>query len=241
MSDRAEIDGEIEAAEHAVEAAGREVERTRREAEVQSEVRNRGHAHGRCLPRPCGEELMKTKSTLASVFDRLRDALGAAKSQLDAVRDHIATLKEYRQKIDGAPVDQTTVERRVDELMERLRDPKGGDPHYAFSYLQERDARPPEVRLKDMLARDPERVLAAMFPNEFRAFLLKAATPKNHKGLADAARAAELAKVDAELQALEAQEEALFARWRPVPDRPCRAGRMHRRKSCSRRRRSCRA
>jgi hypothetical protein len=40
MSDRAEIDGEIEAAEHALEAAEREVERTRREAEVQSEVRN---------------------------------------------------------------------------------------------------------------------------------------------------------------------------------------------------------
>jgi hypothetical protein len=168
---------------------------------------------------------VKTKSALANVFDRLRDALGAARTQLDAVRDNIATLKEYRQKIDESPVDQTTVERRVDALMGRLCDPEFGDPHYAFSYLQERDARPPEVRLKDMFVRDPERVLAAIFPNEFRAFLLKAATPKNHKGLADAARAAELEKVDAELQALEAQEEAIVREMEagtgtPVPRRP---------------------
>jgi hypothetical protein len=39
-SDRAAIDGEISAAEHALEAAEREVERTRREADVQAEVRN---------------------------------------------------------------------------------------------------------------------------------------------------------------------------------------------------------
>ena len=92
--------------------------------------------------------------------------------------------------------------------------------------MQERDARPPEVRFKDVLARDPERVLAAMFPHEFRAFLLKAATPKNgHKGLSDAARATELARVDAELQKLEAQEEALVREMEagtgtPVPRRP---------------------
>ena len=46
----------------------------------------------------------------ARVFDRLRDALGAARMQLDTVRDNIATLKEYREKIDGSPVDQNTIE-----------------------------------------------------------------------------------------------------------------------------------
>jgi hypothetical protein len=40
FADRAELDGELEVAEHALEAADLAVERTRREAEVQAEVRN---------------------------------------------------------------------------------------------------------------------------------------------------------------------------------------------------------
>jgi hypothetical protein len=75
-----------------------------------------------------------------------------------------------------------------------------------------------------MLARDPTRVLCAIFPGEMRRFMLASARPRDGKGMNDAARA-ELAKVDAELQALEAQEEALIREMEagtgtPVPRRP---------------------
>jgi hypothetical protein len=149
------------------------------------------------------------KTALASVFDKLRDALGAARSELDGVRDNIASLKEYRQKIDDSPVDQATIEARVDAEIKRMQDPMGGNPATAFRWLQERKMHRPEVDLRAMLAHDPTRVLIAVFPNEMRRFMLASARPRDGKGMNDAARAAELAKVDAELQALEAQEEPL--------------------------------
>jgi hypothetical protein len=165
------------------------------------------------------------KTALASVFDKLRDALGAAKSELDAVRDHIATLKEYRQKIDESPVDQATIEARVDAEIKRMQDPMGGNPASAFRWLQERKMHRLEFDLKAMLARDPTRVLCAIFPDQMRRFMLASAKPRDGKSLSDAARAAELAKVDAELQALEAQEEAILRELEagggsPVPRRP---------------------
>jgi hypothetical protein len=84
------------------------------------------------------------KTALASVFDKLRDALGAAKSELDGARDNIASLEEYRQEIDDSPVDQATIEARVDAEIKRLQDPMGGNPATAFRWLQERKMHRPE-------------------------------------------------------------------------------------------------
>jgi hypothetical protein len=158
-------------------------------------------------------------------FGALRTALSAARTDLDNTRDRIAELRARRERVNSAPVDEAEIERRIEAEMARLRDPAGGVPSNVYSFLQQRTPQRPEVSFKEMFNRDPARMLAAIVPNQIRAFMRNAATPKDASGMSDEARIAALAQIDAELVELEAREELLVRELEagtgaPLPRRP---------------------
>jgi hypothetical protein len=132
--------------------------------------------------------------------------MSATQHELDRVRHRIADLKAKREAVANAAVTRAEAEAAartyVRTAAERFRPTVG-------SFVER--ARPVS-NVRDELGHDPEAVLAALAGDRLEAILLQRvaeAYEQHGPGLTAAERAAELARIDADLFDLECQEEAL--------------------------------
>jgi hypothetical protein len=131
----------------------------------------------------------------------IRDVIGSFQDDVDGLRDRIAALQEERERVEMQHVDQTEAERRIEALIE---DARGRDMLRPSGLFAADRCIFNRGRFAANLAANPLGVLATLFPEQLRN-ALAAYAPEG--GISEDARQAQLAKIDADLEAAAIAEE----------------------------------